>query len=153
MLLPWYMYHVILFSAQVAIIHICPVSQKLIYDDTCWIWTQYTVVEHHGRLGLWPFRFVAVPVCDRFGLWPFRSVAVPVCGRFCFWPFQFVVFLFFGRFGFGRFCLWPLWPVTFSRRRPAFWKYEMRIWRNGETWLDNSHPGSGPIVITSIQSC
>ena len=52
-----------------------------------------------GRFGLWPFRFVAVPVCGRsalfpvcgrFGLCPFRFVAVPVCGRFGLWPVRFV---------------------------------------------------------------
>ena len=37
---------------------------------------------------MWPFRFVAVPVCGRFGLWPFRSVAVSVCGRSGLWPFR-----------------------------------------------------------------
>ena len=50
-----------------------------------------------GRFGLWPFRFVAVPVCGcsalfpvcgRFGLCPFRFVAFPVCGRFGLWPFR-----------------------------------------------------------------
>ena len=67
---------------------------------------------------MWPFWFVAVPVCGRFGLWPFRFVAVPVCGRFCLWPFSvcgrfgFVAVPVCGRFGCGRFGLWPLWPVT-----------------------------------------
>ena len=39
-----------------------------------------------NRNGLWPFRFVAVPVCGLFGLWPFQFLAVlvlsvSVCGR------------------------------------------------------------------------
>ena len=54
-------------------------------------------------LYLWPFRFVAVPVCGRFCLWPFRFVAVSVCGRFGLWPFQFVAVSVCGRSG-----LWPL---------------------------------------------
>ena len=37
---------------------------------------------------VWPFRFVAVPVCGPFGLWPFRLVAVSVCGRFGLRPFR-----------------------------------------------------------------
>ena len=65
-----------------------------------------------GRLGLWPFRFVAfrfgaIWVCDRFGLWLFWYVAVSVCGYLGLKPF-----LVFGRFGFCRFGLWPLWSET-----------------------------------------
>ena len=54
---------------------------------------------------MWPFRFVAVPVCDRFGFWPFRSVAVSVCGRFGLWPFRLVAVSVCGRSG--------LWPFRF----------------------------------------
>ena len=43
-----------------------------------------------GRSGLWPFRLVAISVCGRFGLWPFRSPVVPVCGRFGLWLFRFL---------------------------------------------------------------
>ena len=32
--------------------------------------------------GLWPFRFVAVPICGNFSLQPIRFVAFSVCGRF-----------------------------------------------------------------------
>ena len=69
-----------------------------------------------GRSGLWPFRFVAVSVCGCFGLWPFRFVAVSVCGRSGLWPFRFVAISVCGRFGCGRFGLWPLWPVTSQGR-------------------------------------
>ena len=51
---------------------------------------RFVAVPVCGRSGLWPFRFVAVPVCGRSGLWPFRFVAVPVCGRSGLWPFRFV---------------------------------------------------------------
>ena len=59
---------------------------------------------------MWPFRFVAVPVCGRFGLWPFRFVGVPVCGHSSLWPFRFMAVSVCGRFG-----LWPfrLWPFRF----------------------------------------
>ena len=58
-----------------------------------WWVTTDVAVSICGRSGLWPFRFVAVPVCGlsvcgRSGLWPFRSVAVPVCGRSGLWPFR-----------------------------------------------------------------
>ena len=77
-------------------------------------WIRYNCVYFY----LWPFRFVAVPVCGRFGLWPFRFVAVPVCGRFGLWPFRSVAVSVRGRFGLwpfrsvavpvcGRFGLWP----------------------------------------------
>ena len=65
-----------------------------------------------GRLGLWPFRFVAVPVCGRSGLWPFRFVAVSVCGRFGLWPFRFVAISVCGRFGLWPFRLWPFRSVA-----------------------------------------
>ena len=64
---------------------------------------------------MWPFRFVAVPVCGlpvcgRSGLWPLRFVPVSVCARFGLWPFRFVVVSVCGGFG-----LWPfrLWPFRF----------------------------------------
>ena len=86
-------------------------------DNWCGGWQlmwpfRFVAVPVCGRFGLWPFRPVAVPVCGRSGLWPFRFVAVPVCGRFGLWPFRFVAVSVCGRFGCGRFGLWPLWPVT-----------------------------------------
>ena len=96
---------------------------------------------------MWPFRFVAVPVCSRFGLWPFWSVAVPVCGpsglwpfRFCgrsglwpfrLWPFRFVAVPVCGRSGFvavpvcGRSGLWPfrLWPFRFVAVMTCYLQY------------------------------
>ena len=71
-------------------------------------WIMYSCVYFF----LWPFRFVAVPVCGRSGLWPFRFVAVSVCGRSGLWPFRFVAVSVCGRLGFGRFGLWPLWPES-----------------------------------------
>ena len=71
-------------------------------------WIRYSCVYFY----LWPFRFVAVPVCGRSGLWPFRFVAVSVCGRSGLWPFRSVAVLVCGRLGFGRFGLWPLWPES-----------------------------------------
>ena len=72
---------------------------------------------------LWPFRFVAVSVCDRFGLWPFRFVAVsvcgrsvvavPVCGRFGVWPFWFVAASFVAVSVCGRSGLRPFRFVAF----------------------------------------
>ena len=83
-----------------------------------------------GRSGLWPFRFVVVPVCGRSwfvavsvcgrsGLWPFRFVAVSVCGRSGLWPFRFVAVSVCGRLGFGRFGLWPLWPESLHTIKSA----------------------------------
>ena len=73
---------------------------------------QFVAVPVCGRFCLWPFRFEAVSVCGRSGLWPFRFVAVSVCGPFGLWPFRFVAVSVYGRFGFGRFGLWPLWPES-----------------------------------------
>ena len=73
---------------------------------------RFVAVPVCGRFGLWPFRSVAVPVCGRSGLWPFRFLAVSVCGRYGLWPFQFVAISVCGRLGFGRFGLWPLWPES-----------------------------------------
>ena len=84
-------------------------------DNWCGGWQlmwpfRFVAVPVCGRFGLWPFRPVAVPVCGRSGLWPFRFVAVPVCGRFGLWPFRFVAVSVCGRFS-----LWPfrLWPFRF----------------------------------------
>ena len=86
-------------------------------DNWCGGWQlmwpfRFVAVPVCGHFGLWPFRSVAVSVCGRFGLWPFRFVAVSVCGRSGLWPFRFVAVSVCGRFGCGRFGLWPLWPVT-----------------------------------------
>ena len=73
---------------------------------------------------MWPFRFVAIPVCGRFGLWPFRSLAILVCGRFGLWRFGLWVSV-CGRSGLwlfrfvavsvrGRFGLWPFRFVAIS---------------------------------------
>ena len=88
-------------------------------DNWCGGWQlmwpfRFVAVPVCGRFGLWPFRFVAVLVCGRSGLWPFRFVAVSVCGRSGLWPFRFVAVSVCGRFGCGRFGLWPLWPVTIT---------------------------------------
>ena len=76
----------------------------------CWI--IYSCVYFY----LWPFRFVAVPVCGRFGLWPFRSLAVPVCGRFGLWPFRSVAVPVRGRFGLWPFWFWPFRFVAVMTR-------------------------------------
>ena len=68
-------------------------------------WTSDASNKCGGWQLMWPFRFVAVPVCGRSGLWPFRFVAVPVCGRSGLWPFRFVAVSFCGRSG--------LWPFRF----------------------------------------
>ena len=83
------------------------VSRWIIYSCVYfYLWPfQFVAVPVCGHFGLWPFRFAAVSVCGRSGLWPFRSVAVPVCGRSGLWPFRFVAFPVCGRSG--------LWPFRF----------------------------------------
>ena len=82
----WHGYHRYLWDF---LYHICS------GDNWCGGWQlmwpfRFVAVPVCGRFGLWPFRFVAVPVCGRSGLWPFRFVAVSVCGRSSLWPFRFV---------------------------------------------------------------
>ena len=82
-------------------------------------WIRYSCVYFYLRpFGLWPFRFVAVPVCGRFGLWPFRSVAISVCGRFGLWPFRSVAVPVCGRFGLWPFRFWPFRFVAVMTRIP-----------------------------------
>ena len=86
---------------------------------------RFVAVPVCGHFGLWPFRSVAIWACGRSGLWPFRFVAVPVCGRFGLWPFRFVAVSVCDRFGLwpfrsvavsvcGRFGLWPFRFVAVS---------------------------------------
>ena len=80
----WYSYNYL----HMFIMYIHPYNYSHIYIKYMWIGTLQT------NFGLWPFRFVAIPVCGHFGLWPFRSVAVLVCSRLGLWPFTFWSFRF-----------------------------------------------------------
>ena len=105
------------------------VTTDVVGDNWCGhfgLWPfRFVAVPVYDRSGLWPFLSVAVSVCGRFGLWPFRFVAIPVCGRSGLWPFRFVAVSVYGRFGLwpfrfvavsvcGRFGLWPFRFVAVS---------------------------------------
>ena len=66
---------------------------------------------------LCPFRFVAILVCGRLGLWPFwyvafRFVAVLVCGLFGSWPFRSVAVSIVAVWVCGHHDLLPSVPVS-----------------------------------------
>ena len=83
-------------------------------------WIRYSCVYFY----LWPFRFVAVPVCGRSGLWPFQFVAVPVCGLFGLWPFRSVAVSVCGRFGLWPFRFWPFrFVAVMTRIRTSYGKF------------------------------
>ena len=98
-----------------------------------------------GRSGLWPFRFVAVPVWGRFGLWPFQFVAIPVCGRSGLWPFRFVAVPVCGRFGLWPFRFWPFRFVAVMTR--IHWYYHSL---DRQSICSTAHWSYGPLVLRPI---